>query len=252
MKEEKIFITNKKNQKIAGILSLPEVEKPPIVIMIHGFKGDKTYYELFNIFSERLCKEGFAVLRIDCRGSGESDGEFIEVNRASEVEDLRTVLDYVKTLDIDKDRIGVAGTSMGAIVAVMGYNEDIKCLVLFNTAFKPNIDYYKKYEKELHEKGYFVVIRRKDNKEFKIGRLWYEETMKLNITKDVKKVRCPTICIVGSEDYHTPEESKNFIDLMNCAKDFKVIGGGKHVFRKPEVINKAIYFALEWLKKYLK
>ncbi len=76
MKQQKVEFYNKKNQKIAGLLSLPKKMKPPVVIIIHGFKDAKEYYPFVNNSIKPLTNENIAVLRIDCRGSGESDLEF--------------------------------------------------------------------------------------------------------------------------------------------------------------------------------
>jgi len=48
MKEEKVAFYNEKNQKIVGLLALPENKKSPIAIIIHGFKGTKEYHLFAN------------------------------------------------------------------------------------------------------------------------------------------------------------------------------------------------------------
>jgi hypothetical protein len=117
MNEEKITLYNNKNQKIVGLLTFPEVENPPIAIIIHGFKGTKEYYPFVNNSIKPLTDSGIAVLRIDCRGSGESDLEFKDMTITSESEDVLTAIDYVKTLKkIDPNRIALIGVSMGGAV----------------------------------------------------------------------------------------------------------------------------------------
>lgn len=59
---KKVSFYNKKGQKLVGILDMPKNKNPPIVIMLHGLNGHKTYYEFMNHLAKELPKHGFAVL----------------------------------------------------------------------------------------------------------------------------------------------------------------------------------------------
>ena len=114
MKEKKIEFYNNKKQKIVGLLSLPEIKNPPVVIIIHGFKGTKEYYPFVNNSVKEFIDNSIAVLRIDCRGSGESDLEFKEMTMRSESEDVLTILEYIRSHgDINSEKVALVGISMG-------------------------------------------------------------------------------------------------------------------------------------------
>jgi alpha/beta superfamily hydrolase len=66
-------------QQIVGILHLPkEKRKIPLVILVHGWSANKlgTWNAFFVKAARGFSKNGFAVLRFDFRGSGDSEGRF--------------------------------------------------------------------------------------------------------------------------------------------------------------------------------
>jgi 3-oxoadipate enol-lactonase len=70
--------------------------------------------------------------------------------------------------------------------------------------------------------------------------------MSLDYKKDLDKIRCPTLLIVGSEDGPHPEEMRKMADLIPGAK-YAVVEGAGHLsnFEQPERFNAAL---LDYLK----
>ena len=74
--------------RISGFLSYPpEVPKPvPVVILLHGFTSHKDEDRIetegvgmFRYAAYKFAKSGFACLRFDFRGHGDSQGSFEEL-----------------------------------------------------------------------------------------------------------------------------------------------------------------------------
>src|SRR2546428_3743047 len=108
--------------KLAGVLHLPEGRAPrerrPAFLVLHGFGSSKdsggstTTAKLFD-------ELGYAALRFDMRGCGESQGPRGRVICLEQVEDTKSALTFLATRpEIDPDRIGAMGASFGAAVAV--------------------------------------------------------------------------------------------------------------------------------------
>ena len=70
-------------QRVTGTLCLPQGGPAPVVLMVHGFTGSRdemavtgTGEGVFSRSARRMAQQGLASLRIDCRGSGTSEGDF--------------------------------------------------------------------------------------------------------------------------------------------------------------------------------
>ncbi len=120
MEEKQSFISG--GYRIQAVLHRPEGVKGPVpaFIVLHGFGGNKD--TLGGICSAQLMERlGYAALRIDLRGCGESEGPRGRVIPLEQVEDLMNAVTHLtQTAGVDASRIGVIGHSSGASVAVYG------------------------------------------------------------------------------------------------------------------------------------
>ncbi len=90
------------------------------LFLCHGFggnkdRGNKERAEAFN-------EVGWNTVRLDFRGNGESDGEFIEQSLSSRINDLKSVIDY-----FSPEKLVLFGTSFGG-------------KVVFHTATQTKVD----------------------------------------------------------------------------------------------------------------
>lgn len=118
---ESVVLENE-GQKIFGIFHRPISKGPhPTVLMCHGLAGHKTgRFRLYVHLAERLSKLGIASLRIDFRGSGDSEGHFSDATIGSEVSDAVLALNHLRESPyVDPRRIGIFGRSVGGTVALI-------------------------------------------------------------------------------------------------------------------------------------
>lgn len=120
MEERVSFVSE--GLKLAGILHAPAGrdagERRPAFLVLHGFGSNKDSGG--SIATANLLADlGYAALRFDMRGCGESDGTRGRVICLEQVEDTKNALAYLATRpEVDPERIGVIGASFGAAVAV--------------------------------------------------------------------------------------------------------------------------------------
>ena len=129
--------------KLSAIIQKPQVaqgEKVPMVIMMHGFGGNKGGLEgrttLFDVIANKLEAQGIATIRFDFFGHGESEGEFWQHTVPIEIEDALKVYEYVRDLRY-VSTVSVLGHSQGGVVASMVAGQlgaEIKCAVLMAPA----------------------------------------------------------------------------------------------------------------------
>ncbi len=151
-KIEKVFIQNKRNEKLAGLrdLSTSRRDKYPTVILVHGFGGNKTEYGMFDDIAKRLASNGYQVFRFDFAGLGESEGIYSFTTLTKQTEDLESILNYVKTQPtVDNFRLGLVGMSLGTAVITAFQPKNVRALVYLSSVSEPH-----KTLKELFGTGY--------------------------------------------------------------------------------------------------
>jgi dienelactone hydrolase len=127
---DKTFVSHGDNLK--AWLYLPAgVSKPPIVVMAHGFGGQR--WMRLPAYAEHFAKMGMAVFIFDYRGFNDSEGKPRNyVNPKRHLQDWEAAIEYVKTLDvIDAKRIALWGTSFsgGHVIVEAAKHPEIKAVV---------------------------------------------------------------------------------------------------------------------------
>lgn len=103
---------------LSGILHLPPVHKPPVVIGSHGLLSSKDSPKQIAL-AEACNRLGMAYFRFDHRGCGSSQGEFSSVTSlAFRCKDLKSAAAVIRSLEETGDRIGLFGSSMGGTVSL--------------------------------------------------------------------------------------------------------------------------------------
>jgi uncharacterized protein len=124
-REEDVTFSNKKaNVSLAGTLTLPNGAGPfPAAILIAGSgpqdrDGTIANHKPLLVLADYLTRNGFAVLRYDKRGVGQSDGSAETATTLDLASDVLSAITYLKSRkEIDPAKIGLIGHSEGAMIA---------------------------------------------------------------------------------------------------------------------------------------
>ncbi|MBL4650187.1 MAG: alpha/beta fold hydrolase, partial [Aureispira sp.] len=137
---EEVKYENKKAKiTLAGTLTIPEGEgKHPVVVLISGSgpqDRDESIlkHKPFWVLADYWTRNGFAVLRFDDRGVGESEGDFAKATSADFATDVEAAVHFLKKHDrINAKKIGLAGHSEGGMIAPMvaSGNKNVAFIVL--------------------------------------------------------------------------------------------------------------------------
>lgn len=244
---KKINFQNPKGKRLVGVLHSPKEKTDKIVIICHGFTANKDRDRLVKI-GDVYAENGIAALRFDFGGSGESYDTAISIG--DQVDDLKSAIEFVKSKGYKN--IGLQGESLGGLIAILVNSQDVKTMVLWApvTKGKDKIEILseeKLTEKELEEKGYF--IKKKDSREFKIPRKYFEERVKINQKELLLRIKCPVLILHGDKDDTVPlEHSKEAVKILQDARLEIINGGGHKLDEKIDVVSS---FSVNWFKKHL-
>lgn len=133
------FYNNIDSISLAGTLTHPKKGSNfPAVILISGSGPQDRNSELMNhkpflVIADYLAKRGIAVLRVDDRGTGKSEGNYYETGLNGFVNDTKSAFEFLKTYKkINHSKIGLIGHSLGGVIApiLASENEDISFIIL--------------------------------------------------------------------------------------------------------------------------
>lgn len=190
---------------LEGVWHLPEARPSPAVIVCHPHPlyGGNMSNNVVTAICQALPGHSIAAFRFNFRGVDNSGGAF--GGGTAEQEDVRAALDFVRsTPDIDGQRIGLAGYSFGAGVALAaafqdervgllalvspplsdsgweqlkGYSRS-KFLIVGDTDFAVPLESFKQRIKEIPEPRQYDVVTGADH--FWLGR---EEELARKVTR---------------------------------------------------------------------
>jgi dipeptidyl aminopeptidase/acylaminoacyl peptidase len=118
MKSEEISFSHL-NIRFPGTLYTPDTPAPhPAVVAVHTASEPERTSPFFDHLRSELPRHGIAALLFDRRGSGASGGDFETADFEDLAGDVISAVEYLQTRpDIDRNKVGLHGTSQGAWIA---------------------------------------------------------------------------------------------------------------------------------------
>ncbi|MBC2582516.1 S9 family peptidase [Clostridium sp. DJ247] len=238
-------IKNKAGIKIRGVINKPKGSgKIPCVVFCHGFTGNRMeHHYMFVSIAKALESINVASIRFDFTGSGESDGEFIDMSISTEIEDCQAVIEFCQTLDyIDKSNINILGFSMGGTIAVV--NSANNTDVIKNTILiSPAVDMYNLFISEVREEKLTTLIE-KNYINFDgnlLSKKAVDDAFNYNIFNYVKQITQNVLIVHGTNDKSVPPMySKKIEEILQYKARLKFVKGADHCYTTPEYHNELI------------
>jgi len=257
--EKKVWFKNSKGQKLCGVLHTPEGNGPfPAVVLAHGLSSNKDRGSYTSI-AESLLKEKIVTLRIDLYGHGESDGVLADITVSTGAASVTAAVDYLSTLEnINKNKIGVFGSSYGGASTIAAASEDprIKTIVFKAPAsdFKQTPFLSQLSDKELkswEQKGVAYI-----GNKYTLKWSFYKDVLKTHPDQysEANKITAPALIIHGDKDTTVPlEHSRKLLESLSGVKKLEIIEGADHRFSfPPDAKERIVKLATDWFSHHLK
>ncbi len=260
-------------QQVRGTLEVPDGPPAPTVLLLHGFTGSRNELEIAGTnegvlerTARLLAENGYASLRIDFRGSGDSDGEWADTTFSGQIEDAVAAIDWLRTQpSVDGQRLAVLGWSQGGLVAshAAKTRPDLNALILWAPVVHPMYS----YENLLGPELFASAITAAPDTLFTSTLSWgaettlkaafFQETPLYATTGAVAAYPGPLKVIVGIRDdavYPQPSSSEALLRYHEGEESLSVFDTD-HIwdaFTGPEVLDGQMLPAtLEWLDAHL-
>lgn len=235
--DRSVTFTNAEGKQLAGILHLPPETPAPGVVLCHGFLSNKERYQDLAVALQR---RGFAVLRFDFSGIGESEGKQEDITVTEEIGDLGKALDFLAHQPgVIADRLGVYGSSLGGLVSLIAGCRDARIKVLAVRA--PVSDFGSLHLKKMKGEGTVSLnlnsvtyVNNNAGLRFRIKYRFYFDGRKYNAQQEARKIACPVLIIHGDKDDIVPlEQSQQLVKRLSKG-ELVVLKNATHSFTPEE------------------
>ena len=252
--DESLTFQDATGRRISAVFSGPSQPLQSVVVLCHGFlssKNSTTNKALTTILNEA----GIATLRFDFFGQGESEGPFEDITVSLAVEQADAAVALVRSRGYD--RIGLAGSSFGGLVAILttAQRQDIACLALKC----PVVDFAEELRLEFgpDELARWQststipnLIGGSERVRLKYG--MYEDCLRHVAYEPASHIVAPTLIVQGARDELVPlHQSRRLLDALQGPKRLDLLPEADHQFTRDEDFRTMIAAMTKWLIGYL-
>jgi len=196
-----------------------------------------------------LAAHGLAVLRFDFRGSGDSGGDFREMTISREIEDAGAALDsLVSRPEVDPNRVGVLGLSLGGCVAacLAGRDARVRALVLWAATAHPE----RIRDRLAPSFGDGDVL---DMDGWGLGRAFVDDAQHIRPLEELARYAGPSLVVHGSNDQTVPpSDATDYRLALGGRCRVHLVEGADHVFSTLDYEAEAIAVSRGFLVEVLR
>lgn len=255
-KTEVIEVVTEDGTQLQGYLTVPTVgEAPyPMVVMPHGGPHGVRDYWGYDDEVQLLASHGYAVLRVNYRGSAGYGEDFASAGKGYwgsviQQDIAASTRSMIQREDIDGQRICIYGGSFGAYSAMMNsalYPELYRCAIGAYGLYDLSLLSKRGDIKESRTNDYYLEDVLPDTK---------EEVAKYSPVAQASKIKQPVLLIHGGEDNRTPPEHakamKKALEQMGNQPEWLYERTEGHGFYEKENVVKAYTAMIEFLDKHI-
>lgn len=240
---------------IKGTVFMPEGQTNcPTAIVSHGFMANQM---ISHIHAQNLAKMGYAAFCFDfCGGTlrGESEGDSTEMSVMTEVEDLKSVIEFAKSCEYtNEEDLILVGCSQGGFVTALTatqLQDEIDAIILLYPAFCIPDD---------ARRGQMMFATFDPNNvpetfdcgPMKLGAIYVNDVIDMNPYEIIGSYTGKVLIIHGTEDeivdISYAERAVEAYEAAGAEVELKVIDGAGHMFTNPVYAYKALGYIRQFV-----
>ena len=231
----KFEFKNRDGVTLAGALEEPTTPRRGVAVFAHCFTCHKNVHAASRV-SKGLRDHGFAVLRFDFTGLGQSEGDFANTNFSTNLEDLRSAINALKDDGMTVDLL--VGHSLGgaAVLAVAHELEDIKLVATIGAPSDPA------HVLHLFDDNAISKIKANGQAEVALGgrpftvrKEFIEDVNEVSLIEKLSSNRKPLlICHSPTDSIVSVEHARKIYEAAKHPKNFVSLDGADHLLRNAE------------------
>ena len=251
----KLFIKNRKGQKLATVLELVG-DSRGLAFIMHGLGGFKEQPHI-RAFAEAFLSQKYSVVTFDTANTlGESEGTIEEASITSYYQDLEDIIAWAREQEWYREPFILVGHSLGGICVGLyaaNFPRRVKALAPISTVVSGQLsrDNMPKEELDNWEKSGWLVKESNSKPGFFRRIPWSEmkDRLQYDLLSRANQLTMPTLLIVGEKDHTTPlaHQELLFTELPG-KKELHVIKDGEHTFRQKEQLQEIKKIINKWIE----
>ena len=251
MQKQFVKFQNNAGEQLVGILDFPVTPPRAFALFAHCFTCSKNLRAATNI-SHALTEAGYAVLRFDFTGLGQSEGEFAETNFSSNVDDLLSAARFLE--DEYEAPSLLIGHSLGG-TAVLQAARDIPSAVAVATIGSPADPRHVAHlfagaQNELEEQGIAEV--RLGGRPFTIKRQFLDDLREHDLPAAIGSLRKALLIMHAPlDDIVELDNASALFTAAKHSKSFVSLDNADHLLTREEDSFYAGQVLAAWSSRYL-
>lgn len=252
MSFKSVKFRNERGFTLSGRIDFPVTQKPiAYVVFAHVFTGHKNLIGAKYV-SKALTHKGFAVLRFDFTGLGDSEGDFADTNFTTNVQDIRAACDFLAD-NYEKPSI-LVGQSLGGAATIFAAHEidSIKAVATIGAPSEPEhvMHLLNCKSEDIERNGSAKVTI--SGRDFTIKKQFLDDLNENNMFEMVKQLRKALLILHSPQDEIV--EIENAAEIYHAAfhpKSFITLDGSDHMLSDKQNARYAGEVIAAWVRRYI-
>jgi alpha/beta superfamily hydrolase len=252
IEKEKLVFPNIKGENLSALLERPEGNLKAYALFAHCFTCSKNIGTATRV-SRALAERGFATLRFDFTGLGNSEGDFSNTNFSSNVDDLVSASSYLSSV-YEAPKV-LVGHSLGgaAVIAAAARLPGAKAVVTIAAPSDPAHMRHLLRDSvpEIMQKGWAMVEI--GGQEFRIKKQFLDDVSEQNLEKILKNLDRPLLIMHSLRDeLINIKHAYHLFDVARGSKSFITLESADHLLSNPEDATYTAETIAAWASRYVK